>query len=316
LPDEWLDEKLRDLVHLGAGLEAPGEGTFLAKPWTLLKLTCLRYYVPVYLNILRGRFERLAFVDLFSAAGASIYQQEDLRTVVPGSSVIAADGANHGLENALGFDELVAIDLSAENLAALERNLRKWGFDRDRNLFLIQSESARLAKVVGKHLSERPRTHALVFADADALEPPFEALRAIVKAHDAVDLVLLHLVSGAAMANSPEALSRFYGCTTPVKPDRESLSRLYVQQLEQALRPRADPGRSTVVEKVRITGGSGMGGYCYDLVFAWRETMGGTPFAAAIRSLRSKVESLTGDDVRHIMSTVCGSQRRLDRRED
>jgi three-Cys-motif partner protein len=313
LPDVWLDEKLRDLVELGTGLETPGESTFLAKPWTLLKLACLRYYVPIYLNILRQRFERLAFVDLYSAAGASIYPQEDFRTIVPGSSVIAADGANRGSENALCFDELVAIDLSAENLLALERNLRRWGFDQGRNLFPIQSESTRLANVVGKHLSERPRTHALIFADADALEPPFDALKAIVKDHDAVDLVLLHLVSGAAMSNSPEALSRYYGCDPPAKPERETLSKLYVQQLEHALRPPGGAHRPTVVEKVRITGGSGMGGYCYDLVFAWRETKGGTPFAAAIRSLRSKVESLTGDDVRHIMSTICGSQRRLDR---
>lgn len=310
-PGEWLEAQLSALLTLGEGLEVPINGTFVAKPWTLLKLACLRYYVPIYLRILRNRYQRLAFIDLYSAAGASHYLQADSGLTIPGSSVIAAAGFDDGSGTPNRFDELVAIDLSAENLVTLARNVRPWGFEGGKNLFPIQSDSPKMAGAVGEHLSEKGGTHALVFADSDRLEPSFDALRAIVKGHDAVDLVILHLVSGAAMSNSREVLRRFYGCDPTEGFERESLSDLYVRQLERGLRPTVDEHPSTIVEKVRVAGGSGMGGYCYDLDFAWRRTRGDSPFTGTIATLRSKVGQLDGDDVRHVISTIRGSQRKL-----
>jgi three-Cys-motif partner protein len=312
--DIWLHEKISDLVHLGSGLETPPNNAFRARSWTLLKLACVRYYIPAYLGILRSRYDRLSFVDLFSSAGVSRYSEGGSDFVVPGSSVIAAAGAERPNGEHIGFDEIVAVDRSRENLDVLERNLRRWNFRSGTNLVTIPGDSPSEMASIGRHLSKTPKTHALVFADPDSLALPFDAIRSLVKSHDGSDLVLLHLISGAAMSNSPDVLRRMYGCDPP-RSERELLSQLYADQLTSRLR---GPRRKTpdlprtVVERVRVTAGGDTGGYSYDVVFAWRKTSGLSPFSRIVESLRSKIEHVDGKDAERVLSTLAGGQSRLD----
>ena len=313
--DTWLREKVTDLLTVGRELIVPPSGSFEARSWTLLKLACVRYYVVPYLQILRAKYERLAFIDLFASAGASQYRHGDLTAIVPGSSILAALGAKDAAGNHLKFDEIVSVDRSAENLSSLEQNLARYGFRRSVNFFPVAADTTSVVQAVGQHLSETPNTHALVFADPESLEPAFDALQAMVRTHDAVDLMLLHLVSGAAMANSRRVLRRFYGCDPPARPTRKKLSRLYVSQLAYHLRvgdTTAKPEPTTVVEPVRIEAGPGTGGYSYDLVFAWRQTGGRNPFARIIETLRTKVEKVDGQDVERVIGTMRGPQKLMD----
>jgi three-Cys-motif partner protein len=315
LTDDWLREKVADLVSAGKPLSAPPDFSFEARSWTLLKLACVRYYVAPYLQILRSKYPRLAFIDLFASAGVSRYRQGAFSTLIPGSSTIAAMGTTQTGGVSLRFDEIVSVDRSPANLDVLEQNLSQFGYQRGKNFFPIATDTSRIVEAVGKHLSETPGTHALIFADPEGLEPAFDAIQSLVRAHDAVDLMILHLVSGAAMSNSRPALRRFYGCEPPAKLTREGLSKLYISQIEKNLRPSvaSDVGSTTIVEPVRIEAGQGTGGYSYDLLFAWRRTSGGNSFTRIIESLRKQVEKLDGRSIEREVEAMSGSQSRLDK---
>jgi three-Cys-motif partner protein len=296
-PDAWLNSELNSLSSIGLPTVYNREVAFPARPWTFLKLSVLRAYIDrVYLPILRQRYRRLVFVDLFAGSGLCRYQNAGIDEMVPGSAAIGASFRQG--PGTSGFDVVVLVEKDGARLREAVEVAGQRGFTFGTNLFGIASDANVAVTNVSAHL--RPSgTHALVFADSDRLEPALDTIRRIVKSHPAVDVFVTHLnagsARGAASSESSTTRDAFYGTHDWSKESsREGLSRLYERQLG-TIRDH--------VEVLHIRGGAGTGDYRYDLLFGVRETGGHAPFMNFIRSVGKKLDRLDGDAVSSCLRT-------------
>jgi hypothetical protein len=138
--DRWLNEAVDHLLDLtSSGIEPP-VGGFVARPWTLLKLAALHYYLPIYFNILRSRYRRLVYVDLFGGSGVSPYSDGGLTTVVPGSALVAASRRKQSAGNGC-FDEIICVEKDPARLLSLRDVLAGCGYREGVDLHLLNLNS-------------------------------------------------------------------------------------------------------------------------------------------------------------------------------
>jgi three-Cys-motif partner protein len=296
--DIWLNQHVDQLLDLTKGVTTLPNGAFDARSWTWLKLAALDFYFPVYLRILEPLYDRLVFVDLFVGSGVSRYHEGGLELIAPSSALVAASYRNGGRDPRLtGFDEVVTIEKDPMRAHALEDVLRTRGYASGSNLHSLVGDANEHPRQVLEVLSQHG-THALVFADPEGLDLHFETIRSIVDGHKGTDLFITHLVSGAARAivgNESPTRDAMYGtdewrrCST-----RAQYTALYERQLRTI---------RDIVLTIPIGGDFDASNYYYDLVFAVRETSGGSEWSDSIEKLRRRVETLSGKDVARILRT-------------
>jgi three-Cys-motif partner protein len=297
-PEEWLRKEVRELLSITAGWSDPGSEAFETKPWTWIKLAVLHSYLPYYLAILRPRYRRLVFVDLFAGSGVGRYVRASGPALCsPGSSVVAASfrTVEPYKSRRHFFDRILSIDTNQSRLGILEEALASLGHATGPTFRAIHGDcNGRVADVIA---SMAPYgTHALVFADPEGLDLYYGTLKAILDAHDATDLFVTHLVAGGARAHAvdeSEKMDRFYGGPEWHQfSTRAEFSQLYARRLRE-LRDYVDV--LSVKEEI--------GGYSYDLLFGVRETSTHSEWRSVVSALRPKLEHLTGRDVKRVIET-------------
>jgi hypothetical protein len=281
----------------------------------VLKLICLDWYLPIYLQILRPKFERLVFVDLFSGAGISSIKAGSRTFALPGTTRLAANGFRPVPGGPLlRFDTILAIDRRAENLSILESTVGAMGYTPGVNLLTKVGDPDDVVEWIRGELLT-PRTHAFIVSDPEHLSPKWRTLETLVRSHSGADLAILHLVSGAARESGRASVSdadhstldSFYGGRTTEGMALEDLSATYISMLEGIRQ-----GQRTIVHRVKIHAGKRSGPYRYDLLFAVRETRTGSPWTRSFPLLVERIERFDGEKVEHVLRTMGGGQRTLD----
>lgn len=296
-PDSWLNKRIRELLDITQGWEVPHATAFRARPWTWLKLGVLSSYLPVYLRILRPRFKRLVFLDLFAGSGVDRYDSGGTPICVPGSSLVAASyhsAANPGARP-LAFDSIVAVEKDPARARSLEAAVGRFGYVQGPNLSVLRGDCNDLTDQILDAVSGYG-THVLLFADPEALDLHYSTLSKLLDKHPATDVFVTHLVSGSARTHSERSdkKDRFYGTHEWAGlSTRAEYADLYSRQLG-LLRE--------YVHALPIQ--AELNGYYYDLMFAVRATSTSSQWQSAVVNLRPKIARLSGADVELVLRTV------------
>ncbi len=255
--------------------------------WSGLKLYALQYYMWVYTSIIRNHLSRLrkkemAYVDILAGSGLNkILEADDF---LPGSTIIA------GRAPSKPFDFILALENDADRSFALKRRLDQI---RSPDSFeVIRYDADWHADTIINRLTER-KAHYLAFVDYEGLGGfSWKSMTDLLK-HDG-DVFVTFLpgwarVAGRAWEADIKRLRFVVGDDLAEKAARaKSLDALlngYVKQIHEF--------RANVVD-IPIRSGQT---YSYRLIFAARETAGGSPWMESVHKLRSNLSGLTADDV-------------------
>ena len=267
--------------------------------WSGLKLYALQYYIKVYTDILPNHLRRLgkkemAYLDILAGAGLNHIQEAD--DFLPGSTVIAASGPSKP------FDFILAVENDADRSLALNQRLKKI---RTAGSFeVIPYDADWNADTIISRLSER-KAHYLAFVDYEGLGGfSWKSMTQLLE-HDG-DVFITFLpgwarVAGRAWDADVDRLRFVVGEELADRAARaKSLDVLldgYVKQIRQF--------RANVMD-IPIRSGQA---YSYKLIFAARETAGGSPWMASVRQLRTNLSTLTADDVVRAMAEIRAARK-------
>lgn len=263
--------------------------------WTGLKLYALQYYVRVYSSILRGylqtlRKAQMAYVDIL--AGAGLNRIQEANDFLPGSTIVAAQAPKP-------FDFILALENDADRSSALRRRLRLF---RNPDTFeVIPYDADWHADTIARYLQRR-NAHYLAFVDYEGFGGfSWKSMVSLLE-HDG-DIFITFLPGWARVAgrawDADKKLLRFQVGEELASSARnlEQLFRGYIDQVRQY--------RENVVDIPIRSGGA----YQYALIFAARETRGGSPWLKSIEDLRKRLSGLTGDDVIKAIDEIRGRRR-------
>jgi len=200
---EWVVAKATELheialrVHKAYPLD-PKIDEFKANPWTILKLFVLLHYVPVYTSIIRDRYDKMVYIDLFSGSGLLAYKNTEVP--VAGSPIVTLYVA---LEP---FDHAFLNDLSKKKRELLSKRinyLKEHNLINVYNISCTQGDANSIIYEILENLIGK-KVHGLIFIDPSGLEFRWASLEALLKVRLRFDIIMLYQSYSVAM----QALSR------------------------------------------------------------------------------------------------------------
>lgn len=312
---QWLEEHLSVLMDTGRKIQELDKHLPARPPtydktgyWTPLKLICLKYYVPVYLNILSKR-GRVGYVDPFSGPGLNLIGQRKLP--LPGSPLIPIVHC----DTSHRFDYHLFGDTDASYVDALTKRLDYVAasgicdFDRTTGTASVVDANDMLKSAPG-YLTENNIDHCLLFIDPEGLQLDFESLDYFSQNFGHSDWMILFpsagliRLMGVGDADSISRIRRFVG------PGGEKLVRgsgeeVAIRIFRENLR---NLGKDISME-IAITG---PGSFHYHLILAVRETWRNSPWFRAWIDAKRRVERLNHNVVDIVAQQIDGVLSRLD----
>lgn len=313
---DWLERHLRELMAIGGSIRGCDDNlpshlpTYEKGYWTALKLVCLKYYIPVYLNILRKKGWRVAYVDLFAGPGLNLIG--DAKVPLPGSPLIAVEHPG----TRWPFDFHVFGDTNTEYVDALQKRL---GFYRNSEKCRLYSDAVETVKMDANELvkelpelmKEHSIRHSLVFADPEGLELTWDAVKYLSENLKYSDWIILFPSAGLnrLMGRRDDAswnrIRDFIGPNSELlrdNPTEERAVGLYMSNL-------ASLGKDISTEIAVV----GTGSFHYHLIPAVRTTKGESPwFQKCFSPAKQKIESLSGEVLKIVMQQIEGKQSILE----
>lgn len=296
---DWLAEHLKTLMDIGRQVQESDQERQVGRPlptydkgaWTGLKLICLAYYLPTYINILRKK-RRLAYVDLFSGPGLNLVG--DSSVPLPGSPLIALEHPRV----AHGFDSYILCDKNKEYVEALRSRAARFLEGENPRIMNDQIEfhcmdANDMATKVPGILKEQAIDHALFFIDPEGLEFKWKAVTHLAEKCPFSDWIMLFPSSGIPRLLGREdsaarnLIEEYFGPgneTLVPGTSEESLVSLYRGNL-------ANLGKDVSTEIMVASAGP----FHYHLIPAVRSTDTGSPWFDSFREVKRRVESLGGN---------------------
>jgi len=284
--------------------------TYDKGPWTALKLICLEYYIPAYIDILHRQGRRIAYVDLFAGPGLNLIGSN--HTPFPGSPLVPLIHRDTGR----CFDFHLLSDSNRGRAEALRSRMSSWRSKGGSALidgqdYLILSEDANeLARKVPSMLNERGVSHALIFIDPEGFDLEWSSLSAMAEGFPRADLILLFPSAGVPRVLGLYDESGYAKMRRAIGPGSEMLGPGSTEEdaLELYRANLKSIGKELSTE-IRITG---PGGFHYHLIPAVRETSSGNPWFRVLMDAKSLVEGFGPDIVQIVMDQVEGRMGCLD----
>jgi three-Cys-motif partner protein len=271
--------------------------------WTALKLICLKYYIPGYLNILAPR-HRVAYVDLFAGPGLNLVGSS--RSVpLPGSPMIALmhPGTKHR------FSCHLLCDKNEAYCEALGRRVRSW-VDEDGHaleaddLVTFNGDANEFARSVPATLKRMGIGHSLVFIDPEGMEFDWQSLKFLVEHLPYSDLIILFPSAGLprVLGRTDEgALARARRFLGPgserIGPDSTEEDAMSVYRANLAAL-----GKEISTEIAIV----GTGSFHYHLIPAVRKTAAGSPWFSILTDAKDLIEKFDGDIIEVVMDQIDG----------
>lgn len=260
----------------------------------------MKNYVDIYSRILDDeRLHRLgydgkSYIDVFAGSGVNFIG--DIRTPLGGSLPIAVKYSYPGR----GFNHYHGIELNPEYANALNDRLRILTPPENFTVHVGESETL-LPRII--HNVQQLNHHYLAFVDYEDLRGlSWDSLRLLLENDGDVWITYLHSQArtiGRSRFSEEDrrTLQRLLGFEiSPQEDNLESCINRFIEQLRR-YRPNV----------VRIVIDSGLS-YKYSLIFATRQTTGGSGYVNAVTSLKNRIEHVNGIFVERAIEIIEGRQ--------
>lgn len=265
---------------------------------TLLKLSYLNYYLPIFTKIainhkVRGGFSKVIFIDAFGGSG--IVKIKNTRYTVIGSSLLAAINGS--------FDKIISVEIdeTKANILSNRMNLLCPG----KSVVIRGDVNESIDQIVSTEITGK--TIVLFFVDPEGMEPQFSKLKKLMDKTQYVDILMnytwgVYRLRGRIEKKfSDSDLHRMQTFLLGYKIGN-SPDEVLLQMFENTFgKPFGDnvPIKSKG-EKIE-----------YSMVLRIRKTTGGTKFIEPMINFGKIIGSYNGDDCENILRTIEGDQQSI-----
>jgi len=320
---EWVQDKLSDLTAHIDDLEAIGNQTDEPEfgSWTALKLVVFTAAIDVYTTVINNNDFEPYYIDAMSGSG--VVSLKDREDTLLGSPAIAGTVAHEPFEKmyCIEKDEERAetlrnrLDFAAEHIDSFRQEPDTYEVIQGNANDILRNIPDKIRDHRGSSPSGRNGQggqHHFAFIDNERHEVKFDSIRNLENEFWG-DLLInyqqkgLNREKGRLEARESdewdEFLQFFDGDNRALDlDDPEDRFGLYLEKLDGINRP--------VHESVQIRG-SKRHPYSYRMVYATRNSSGGSEFIEFMNGQQWKIEGLTGDDIEHVLDTMQGAATHL-----
>jgi len=310
LPEyELMKKKLKQLVEKGEELsKIYPEAYYPARKWTPLKLILLMVYVSMYSKIMLNYKEKYHFPQKIfyvdPLAGAGINKVKDTKDFVAGSPIISV------IFSSDAFDKYFLAESNTQRRKALKARIVKLLPERK---FRISRECNQLLNGVARYFSNlEEETHYLLFVDCEGIEPRWENMANILSYPG--DLIFVFQT--VTVWEQIRRWKNFSGVTEFIGTEdwgkarkKEDLVEIYKKQVSSVFTAK---GSRRLIDHVPIKGDIREGSFHYDMIFATRETKGGSPWFHNFMQYANKIVKQTGKAVERALNVMKGRETQLD----
>ncbi|MFC2143069.1 three-Cys-motif partner protein TcmP [Candidatus Aenigmatarchaeota archaeon] len=303
---EWIISHLKPLMDKGKEINTlDGEieskvPTYDKGYWTALKLICIKYYIPPFVNIFRKRGKKTAFIDLFSGPGINILG--DAKIPVLGSPLIplVIDREKPG------FDYHIFCDNKKKNVDALEARIDAYKLLKSDKFSIEKKDANKLINEIPEILKSFGIDHSLIFIDPEGMEMKWDSVTSM--ADNIMCDFIINFPSTAISRNLhyPDAIKSFLG------PGSEKVPSSHVETwaIKQYRKNLAGIGKDVSTE-IAIRAGGGIP-YHYHLIPAVRKTFAASPwFPNIFGGLNYRIKKFSGKVLEEIASQIEGRSKSL-----
>jgi three-Cys-motif partner protein len=306
----WIKKHVTPLVELGKICKKCDPDIYNDfGPWTALKLCALKYYVDVYTTIMDdGRLKKLgfngrAYLDVFSGSGLNVLRET--KTPIAGSTPIAAQFSCEGRQ----FDRFYALEKEGDYCSALKKRMLQ--LVPPEKVDIIPGNADDTIQGVLQELEEK-RYHYLAFIDYEGVKGlSWNNLQSLLEKKG--DIWITFICPGIARlqgsANNLSKLGEAHKRTliNLVGEDVVNNSKT-IEELHGNFIKKIQKYRKNTIDMFVRSGD----GYYYSLIFATRETYGGSKYVSSVETLRSRIESMSGRFVKDVLDVIEGRRVDLD----
>ncbi|WP_049935132.1 three-Cys-motif partner protein TcmP [Haloplanus natans] len=305
---EYIKKRIQSLTEDSEEIRDLSPVTNDFDSWSALKLILHSAAVNMYTNVLESNdyFQDLFYIDALAGSGVSTYGDDDLCFL--GSPIIAAKVAQEP------FRKMYLIELDEEKADALEKRMQ-YIFDNHTDAqepedwTVIRGDANEELPKVARDISDVQDGgfNYYCFIDNQELNVKWNAIEALTPKPWGDLLINLPTASGigrnATRRPVPEELNKFY-C---MDLNKEDLPQTDVRPKMKALYEKclAQNGRS--VQRVTNVDAN-VGSYEYDLLYATRETDGGSGYIRVIQYVRDFIEDVHAGDVDNFLDVIHDDQ--------
>lgn len=300
-PDhEWIQARLEALTAYASELAklSPNQKEETSYgPLTALKLFLLAAGVDVYSKIATKQFDHTYYIDALSGGGVT--RVKGLNEWLVGSPIIAATIPH------THFSEYHFIEKHPMRARGLKKRLdfldenTELPLQRDRCYVHERDANKKIPELVSKLETDTPAdgfrgVNYFTFVDNEGTDIYWSTIEALIP-EPWGDLLITHpsttisRKSGRSDEQKAE-IDRYYGTDIWRQVDGEDSAReLYMRRLADAGRP--------IQEWSRIESQQKSGRFYYDMIYATRETPGGSPYVDAMENMKRRINRFSGDDI-------------------
>ena len=307
---ELMKRKLEQLVEKGEELsKILPEAYYPARKWTPLKLILLMVYVSMYSKIMTSFREKLHFPQKIfyvdPLAGAGINKIKDTDDFVAGSPIISVVFSSDS------FDKYFFSESDSQRREALKARMEKL---LPQNKFCICNDCNVLLNHVAEYLFDiGANAHYLLFVDCEGIEPHWRVMSKILSYPGDLIFVFQTVVVWEQIRRwrNYKGVTNFFGTKDWEKvKKKEELVEIYKKQVSNVSTAKGSTRR--LIDHVTIKGDIKEGSFHYDVIFAARETKGGSPWFYNFMQYANKVVKQTGKSVERALNVMKGRDSQLD----
>ena len=275
--------------------------------WSALKLILHSAAVNMYTKVISEHKNDFFYIDALAGAGASKYDENQYFI---GSALLAAKAASEP------FTKMYFVEGKKEYKEALESRLDyvfsnpHIDVQEPQDYEVIHGDAnEEIPKIVDEIwdiATPNPSFNYYCFIDNQGLNVSWDTVESLAPTPHG-DLLINYPSSQAigrnALRDEKSALNEFFGVELnnydiPEEDVREYLKELYTSRLAGLERP--------VQESTYVY--SGVGSYSYDMIYATRETEGGSEYIEVIKYVKEFIEAFDGADVDDMLDIINGDQ--------
>jgi len=307
-PREWLHKKVSEIISLTEDNYIEDNNELLLPsyekgPWTVLKLISLRYILSIYTNIIGSSrfFKDMIYLDLLAGPGLN---KIDGKYRLLGSPFIAALTPK-------SFSKMIFLEKSPARAKALEKRLNNVFSDKHKFVVIPKdcNEIDEIIKLIPR------RAHFFAFIDNEGFDAKWSTIEVLLGSRNG-DVLITFPTTGFSRTDGFVSSEK---SPSPEKADQKVIDFIKgnkwrnlsdEENLKQYTLDIKKLRNITIPIKIQRKIPKG---YYYHLLYATKETEGGSPWVPGIKDLKYKIERLSGEDVDMILPVITGEQETISR---
>jgi three-Cys-motif partner protein len=274
------------------------------RPMTALKLVMLATGIDVFSKNAVPKFDHTYYLDLFAGSGATRIRQQN--RAIAGSPILAPVVARKH------FREYHYVEIDEDAANALESRLdvaaNRFDFPRERcHVHTGKDANEWTHDFLDDLREEAPGykgVNLFTFIDPEGLEPEWSVVNRIGDIYG--DTLINFPEVGTSRKKDSGQATKFFGTDKHQHKRSETARRKFYEQRLRSCQ------NTDITIPTRIDSGRSGNRFHRQLIYATRETPGGSPWQDAIHSMGDKLETLDGDIISIASDMLIGDIGRLE----